>query len=168
MITTLLLSAIGVLFIGIIISLHTFDDYEFDEDEFKARLAEMFKDQPEMLDHLDDPIVEPKDYVGIPSRLSKILDGADCSRYKRLTESWLSDWKVISTCAKKSLYHLSFSEVAAMYGKSEEELIRFLNARCPNTLYRREYNRFLEQEIRKNISHALPPEGGRLSGDERP
>lgn len=145
MITTLLLSTIGVLFIGIIISLHAVDDFVLDDDKFKARLAEMFKDQPEMLDHLDDPIVEPKDYVGIPSRLSKILEGADTGRYKRLTASRFLDWKIIRICARKSLYHLSFAEIAAMYGKSEEELIRFLNARCPNVLYRREYYRQLDQ-----------------------
>lgn len=151
MITALILAAIDLLaIIVIIIKVRAVDDFVLDESEFKARLAEMFKDQPEMLDHLDDPIVEPKDYVGIPSRLSKILDGVDCSRYRRLTESWLKDWKVIRTCARKSLYHLSFAEIAAMYGISEEELIRFLNARCPNVLYKREYYRQIFRNMQYN------------------
>lgn len=145
MINTFLLIAIGILAISIVISLHTAEDFELDDADFRAQLAEMFKDQPGMLEHLDDPLVEPEDYVSVPTRLSVILDGADAGRHKRLTASRLMDWKVIRTCSKKSLYHLSFAEIAAMYGTSEEELIRFLNVRCPDVLYRREYHRQLAQ-----------------------
>lgn len=135
----ILIIVMSVVSVAIAVSIRSIKDLEFDDADFRKQLAEMYQDQPEILEHLDDPIVEPEGYTRRPSHYDELLSVADDGSHRHLLASRREDRRVIRTCSAEALYFMSFAEIASLYGTTEDELILFLNARCPKILHKRIY-----------------------------
>ena len=134
-----IVSAICLAFLLMNICMIAVKDYEFDEEDFRRRLEEMVDRDPSLLEILNESLVEPLDYSSPPSALEELLSRPDAGSHRRLMPTRSEDRQVIKTCSNESLYSMSFADIASMYGTTEEELILFLNTRCPEVLYRRVY-----------------------------
>ncbi len=138
--------AVFVVSASIVVALFFISDYAvedliLDEEEFRARIESMFRDNPEMLASLNDPIAEPACSSAVAAPVGSLFNEEDLRSHRRLTSSRSTDRKVLRLCGDEALYGLPLSEIARSYGKTEEELVLFLYARRPGLLYRRNYFR---------------------------